>query len=398
MESSRKILILTHNYPRWEGDYAGVFLKELVTHFRSDQVFVYLLAPHFEGAPVFEKGDYFEIHRFRYAPVKSETLAYAGNMHRQVMTLTGFVKFIFFMLAYLIKSFELVNRVKPDLIFAQWLVPSGMVGWLVALFTGKRLFVTSHGTDIALLRKSATLRGMTRLIYRRARRAFVVSNYLRETVLDLDLTQPAKLEVCPMPARTDLFGKQKVTERIPPLILSVARFTKQKQLDVLFRALKILSDNRIEFTCEVYGEGECEVELRSLIAELVLQDKVTLKAPVPQATLAVIYPAARVTVLPSINEGFGMTLVEAQLSGSAVIGANSGGITDIIRHQQTGLLFEPGNAAQLATELKALLTDNQLHHQLVAAAKEQADRLFSPTAIALKYEAALGISKIPPRL
>lgn len=390
MKPSRKILILTHNYPRWENDFAGVFLQELIAHFRSDQISVYLLAPHFAGSLTFEKDDYLEIHRFRYAPESSETLAYAGNMHRQVMTPAGFVRFVFFMFAFTIKSFELVNRVKPDLIFAQWLFPSGVVGWFVSLLTRKKLFVTSHGTDIALLRKLSLLRAIARRIYRRTTKAFVVSNYLKEIALDLDLTEPAKIEVCPMPARTELFGKQKVSERMPPLILSVARFTRQKQLDVLFRALKMLDDNNIDFMCEVYGEGECRGELTSLIAQLQLHVKVALKAPVSQAELAVIYPSARITVLPSINEGFGMTLVEAQLSGSAVIGANSGGITDIIRDQSTGLLFEPGNVTQLATQLKALLTDDQLHHQLVTEARNEAERRFSPAAIALKYETALG--------
>jgi glycosyltransferase involved in cell wall biosynthesis len=392
MGQSRKVLVLTHNYPRWEGDYAGVFLKELVEHFRARQISVCVIAPHFAGVPVVEKADYLEIHRFRYAPVRAETLAYAGNMHKQVMRPLGFLKFVLFMISYTCKAIELVNREKPDVVFAQWLIPSGIVGWFVSVFRGKKLYVASHGTDIVLLKKSSLLRSLARLVYRRCLKAFVVSNYLREIALDLDLTTPAKIEVCPMPARTDLFGKQPVLERIPPLILAIARYTQQKQLEVLIKALKMLRDDDIDFVCEIYGEGEREAELRALIAESSLQERVLLKAPVPQEQLAKIYPAARITVLPSINEGFGMTLVEAQLSGSAVIGARSGGIIDIIRDRETGLLFEPGNVDELATQVRNLLTDEQLYRNLITNAKRDAEKRFSPEVIAARYEQALGLS------
>jgi glycosyltransferase involved in cell wall biosynthesis len=392
MGQSRKVLVLTHIYPRWEGDDAGVFLKELVEQFCARQINVCVIAPHFAGVPTIERADYLEIHRFRYAPAKAETFAYAGNMHKQVMRPLGLLKFLLFMISYACKAVELVNREKPDVVFAQWLIPSGIVGWFVSVFRGKKLYVTSHGADIVLLKKSGLLRSLARLIYRRCTKAFVVSNYLRETALDLDLTTPAKIEVCPMPARTDLFGKQPVLERIPPLILAVARFTHQKQLEVLIKALGMLRDDDIDFVCEIYGEGEREAELLTLIAESSLQERVLLKAPVPQAQLAKIYPSARVTVLPSINEGFGMTLVEAKLSGSAVIGARSGGILDIIHDRETGLLFEPGNAEQLAAQIRSILSDEQLYRNLITNAKKDAEKRFSPDVIAAQYEQALGLA------
>jgi glycosyltransferase involved in cell wall biosynthesis len=387
---SRRVLILAHNYPRWDGDSAGAPLKELVEQFRARQISVCLIAPHCAGVPTIERGDYLEIHRFRYA--LTTAFAYSGTIHKQVMRPLGLLKLVPFMISYLCKAVELVNREKPDVILAQGLVPSGIVGWFVSLFRGKKLYVTGYGADMALLRQSGLLRSLARLICRRSVKAFVVSNYLRETALDLDLTTPAKIEVCPMPARTDLFGKQPVFERIPPLILAVARFTHQKQLEVLIKALGMLRDDDIDFVCEIYGEGEREADLQTLITKCSLQERVWLKAPVPQAQLAKIYPSARVTVLPAINEGFGMTLVEAQLSGSAVVGARSGGIIDIIHDCETGLLFEPANAEQLAAQIKCLLTDEQLYRNLITNARKEAEKRFSPDVIAARYEQALGLA------
>jgi phosphatidylinositol alpha-1,6-mannosyltransferase len=313
-------------------------------------------------------------------------------MHKQVARPAGFMRLLAYACGNTVSALKLILRVRPTLIFAQWLAPSGIVSWLASLLTGRRLFVTSHGTDVALLKKSALLRMGARLVFGRARRVFLVSNYLRETALDLDLSTPAKLDVCPMPARTDLFGATRVISRRPPLVLCVARFTPQKQVDVLLRALRQVRNQSIEFLCEVYGTGKGEVELRRLIDALELGECVSLRQPVKQEDLAELYAAARVTVLPSVEEGFGMTLVEAQLSGSAVIGARSGGITDIIQPDETGLLFEPGNVTQLATQLAALLTDDKLHHQLITAGRARARQVFSPETIARRYEEALGLS------
>jgi len=86
-----------------------------------------------------------------------------------------------------------------------------------------------------------------------------------------------------------------------------------------------------------------------------------------------------------------MTLLEAQLSGSVVIGAKSGGIIDIIEHEYTGLLFEPGNADQLAAQIKAVLTDDHLYKQLLVQARQTVESRFSPRAVANRYEKELGV-------
>jgi glycosyltransferase involved in cell wall biosynthesis len=391
MRRDSPILLLTHNYPRWPGDFAGVFLQALTRHLVDDGISVTVLAPHSANAEKFEVHGKLTVRRFRYLPVRYQTLAYTGNMHKQAATPAGLIKFLFYLTANVWTALMICWRSKPKLIFAQWLAPSGLVAWLVSLIARRPLYVTSHGTDVVLLKKSGILRAVARLIYRRAKKAFTVSSFLREEVMNLDLCEPVKLEVAPMPARVDLFGKQRAQTQQPPLVLAVARFTRQKRLHILIEAVKLVQADGHELVCEVYGEGELESELLELIEQLELTGIVHLRKPIDQQHLAQRYASARITVLPSVREGFGMTLVEAQLSGSAVIGARSGGITDIIRHEETGLLFEPDNIAQLAQEIAALLTDDALHHRLVNQARNQAERLFSPRAIARRYEQALGL-------
>ena len=83
--ASTKILFITHNYIRQKGDYAGVFLHLLARRLRDHGVNISVLAPHDGGLPEFEMIDGINIYRFRYGEDATETFAYRGDMHRQLM-------------------------------------------------------------------------------------------------------------------------------------------------------------------------------------------------------------------------------------------------------------------------------------------------------------------------
>jgi glycosyltransferase involved in cell wall biosynthesis len=83
-----------------------------------------------------------------------------------------------------------------------------------------------------------------------------------------------------------------------------------------------------------------------------------------------------VVVLTTYCETFGLVLVEAMRAGTAVVGTNAGGVPEIIRHNETGMLYEPGNEAQLAECLAELCTDLSKRKRLAAGGKEFADKMF----------------------
>jgi glycosyltransferase involved in cell wall biosynthesis len=81
--------------------------------------------------------------------------------------------------------------------------------------------------------------------------------------------------------------------------------------------------------------------------------------------------------LTSREETFGLVLPEAMRCGIAVIGSNRGGVPEIIRHEQTGLLFESWNAADLYRQIKHLYTDTDFRKMIAANGKEVADARFN---------------------
>lgn len=87
--------------------------------------------------------------------------------------------------------------------------------------------------------------------------------------------------------------------------------------------------------------------------------------------------ACDAVALTTREETFGLVLIEAMRAGVAVIGANRGGVPEIIRHEQNGLLFQSFDAADLYAQIKRLVVDRRLRLSLAAAGKQDADRRFN---------------------
>ncbi|MBI1422073.1 MAG: glycosyltransferase [Gammaproteobacteria bacterium] len=84
----------------------------------------------------------------------------------------------------------------------------------------------------------------------------------------------------------------------------------------------------------------------------------------------------QVVVLTTYCETFGLVLAEAMRAGTAVIGTNAGGVPEIIKHNETGLLYEPGNAQELAQNLTDLYENRERRERLCRAGNEFADKMF----------------------
>ncbi len=116
------------------------------------------------------------------------------------------------------------------------------------------------------------------------------------------------------------------------------------------------------------GNEEHLKRLNQLIREYELEDRFTFTGDVRDVEAA--FACMSVSVVPSIvAEPFGCVVLESMMSGLPVIGSNIGGIAEQISHGSTGLLFEPGNHAELAEAIFTLLSDNDLRNKLLANAR-----------------------------
>ncbi|MCW8827333.1 MAG: glycosyltransferase family 4 protein [Gammaproteobacteria bacterium] len=85
-------------------------------------------------------------------------------------------------------------------------------------------------------------------------------------------------------------------------------------------------------------------------------------------------------VLTTIEETFGLVLIEAMRAGVAVVGSNRGGVLEIIKPKETGLLFESGRSESLREQLQLLIDDSTLRQDLATKGKTYADQMFDEDA------------------
>jgi len=176
------------------------------------------------------------------------------------------------------------------------------------------------------------------------------------------------------------FPRTPPPENEAPVLLSVARYTRQKRLDDIIEAAAYLKADNLNFKIIMVGEGPLEAELKESVNRHQLDGIIEFVPLVAQQKLGELYRQADAVILSSEAEGFGLVLVEAGLTGRAVVGARSGGITDIISDGENGLLYEVGDIDGLVGCMRTIITDPEFRNRMGESGCRNAHEKFS-TAI-----------------
>jgi glycosyltransferase involved in cell wall biosynthesis len=380
-----RILMVTHNYPRFPGDPAGAFVARIAQGAAEHGHQVEVIAPHAPGLATDEETTGVRLHRFRYAPEPFERVAYTGGLHQGTLrSPLAALAFPGFMLAFSRAVRAAVRRFQPDLIHAHWWFPGG---WLASRQRVPYL-ITCHGSDVRLLDRGDLVQSVARRVFRRAAYVTTVSEFLAR---DLGRGLPGALPwltVTPMPVDTIGFLKGiRTVKARPARVLYAGNLVPSKGVDVLLRAAAELSRRGLAFELKILGQGPDRGRLEALARELGIAAQVTWASFVPQEQMAAEYGASTVTVLPSRGgaEGLGLTMVEALLAGSAAIGTPAGGIPEVVRHEQTGLIARDGDSVDLANQIERLLTDAPLRERLTKAGQQHALQTYESTTTILTF-------------
>ncbi|HZS83307.1 MAG TPA: glycosyltransferase [Stellaceae bacterium] len=226
------------------------------------------------------------------------------------------------------------------------------------------------------------LRLMTRLSLRRACRAIAVSRYVAEetgsvrppTVIHhgVDETFTPKPSVAPH-----------------SFLLAVGDLYLQKNLHRLVEALAIIRRGRPTLGLRIAGaaiDGEYAMSLRKQAAALGLADAVTFLGRCPQDALIELYRSCAAFVFPSLEESFGMPLVEAMACGAPIVASRRAAMPEIVGG--AALLVDPEDTPALAAAIERVIGDAALRQRLCALALERA-RHFSWQDCAARTAAVL---------
>jgi glycosyltransferase involved in cell wall biosynthesis len=169
----------------------------------------------------------------------------------------------------------------------------------------------------------------------------------------------------------------------PPLLLSVGRLIEKKGFDELINACAILRDKKVDFRCEIIGDGPKEKSLQIQIESMGLCSHVQLVGPRPQDEIIRRLHATSVFVLACVTEKDGgkdnlpTVIMEAMAARIACVSTSVGGVPEMIEDGVTGWVVEERHPNDLAKKIAALLADPTQARVMGEAGYFRAQRLFA---------------------
>ncbi|MCW4028380.1 MAG: glycosyltransferase family 4 protein [Candidatus Bathyarchaeota archaeon] len=358
MQNKLSVMMLSWEYPPRVIGGISPHIYFLSKYLAQQDVKVYVVTCDFPDAPAHEVIDGVEVYRvdsYKNPSPDFATWVYLMNMNMQKETAA------------------IMRKIggKIDVIHAHdWLVANAGIG-LKHIFR-KPLLVTMHSTELG--RRDGLHTTAERMIHEteawltyEAWKVICCSDYMISHVKYAFGLPNDKLVMVPNGVNTQ--GYDNITEdcqqfrskfALPEekVVLFVGRLVYEKGIHVLINAVpKILSKVNAKFI--IVGSGYMKEQLLNIVRSMGLEHKVMFQGFMDEATLLRLQKCADVSVVPSLFEPFGIVALEAMAAKSPVVASDTGGLSEIIQHDVTGVKVFPNNPDSLAWGItKVLLDDN----------------------------------------
>lgn len=168
------------------------------------------------------------------------------------------------------------------------------------------------------------------------------------------------------------------------LVLFVGRLVVHKDVPTLLKAVAALHQDIPHLRVALAGEGPLQADIAAQVDALSLQ--ATVKLLGQRGDVTDLVEASDMMVLPSLREGLSNVILEGMMGGKPVVASRAGGNVELIAHDKTGLLFDVGDHAGLASALRRLTEDPSLRARLGEGARQRAQAEFSIPSMVQAYE------------
>src|SRR5438445_4192128 len=255
--------------------------------------------------------------------LEEQLVARGHEVERAVLDRRGGAKVKYVRLAS--ATFAASRRFRPDVVYAHFLVPTGLIG---ALAGRAPLVVTAHGRDVRNIGWLPGIRGATRLVVRRAAAVIAVSDYLRR---ELEAKVPearGKTEVIDSGVDLQRFAVAPAPDG-GPRFLCIASLIARKNVLRLAHAFEELGEGTLTFA----GDGPLRPRLER-------RRGIELVGALPYDQIPGRIADAQVICQPSLIEPFGQALLEGMASGRSVVATRIGGPPEFVP-PEAGVLVDP---------------------------------------------------------
>src|SRR4051794_29282468 len=392
------IVCPTYWYPQHADDTQATYVHDINRHLVRRGHRVTVVAP---GHPSLAAKEIFDgVEVIRFAMELPQDLTY-GKVAQSRVSLLGKFARLAVMAHYTEAQYRATVNVarerRASVIHAHWAIPTGPSAVLAARRLGVPSVITMHGGDVYVnpeqgydfptrwyvrpplrwtLRHADALTAITDDCRQHALRAGAPAERIRLVFNGTDLRRFS-------PPENGTRGDSRFG---PHMVFACRQLFPRKGIRFLLEAAAELKPQFPDLKIVLAGDGFERPELVQLAADLGISQDVTFLGWVPNAELPPYYRAAAVSVIPSLEEGFGIPAAEAMGCEVAVVASDAGGLPEVVENGVTGLVVPRGNSKALAQAIGSLLADPQRRRQMGQAGRERALRLFDWDRTAEQFE------------
>ncbi|MCW2608129.1 MAG: glycosyl transferase group 1 [Frankiales bacterium] len=303
--------------------------------------------------------------------------------------------------ASLVQTVRALHAEQPfDVLHAQYGYPPGLAVLQAAAELGLPSVVSIQGGDGHWVGTCcATHKAAITTVLDHATAVLIGSASFRDEVVGHHGTDPSRFRIVPGATDTDRFRPGPLGRlQDPPVLLFHGRVDRRKGVLDLLDAVDRMRARGRRLRLVVSGIGPDLDEVRDRAAAAP-GGGVELTGYTDPDGAPDVYRSADVFVSPTYSEGFSNTILEAMASGLPVVSTRSVGVVDCLRHDENGLLHEPGDVEGLVAQLCRLLDDPPLRTRLTGTALEEVRRLYAWPVLASTvldvYEQVQGAASPP---
>ncbi len=356
-----KILIVNFEYPPLGGG-GGVATQMLAAEL-SKRHEVHVLTTLFGNLKYQQREGAVTIHRVRVI----------GRIDQYTASLQSLASFV---PAAVGTGWRLGRKVRFDVINAQFVLPSGLVGAILARILGVPFVLSFIGGDLFDPSKGisphryAVLRWVVRRIAARAAVCTAISEDTKRRARELHGVEKNIVVTHLGIKAVSVAELSRASLGVPDgelLFISIGRLIPRKGYEILLSAWRDVPRANLI----IVGGGPLRARLEDMAVELGIAKRVAVRGFVPEEIKHQLLQAADGYVSAADHEGFGLVFLEAMAAGLPIIATNMGGHTDFLRAEQNALLVPPGNAAALASAVRRLISDQELRESIGKRNRQQ---------------------------
>jgi L-malate glycosyltransferase len=334
-----------------------------------------------------------EIHFISYAlPFRLNEFIERIYFHEVEMSNYPLFEFPLYSLALASKMVEVTQYENLDLLHVHYAIPHATSAYLAKQmlrdFKNLKIITTLHGTDITLVGLEPSFLPLVKFSMEQSDGLTAVSRFLKEKTLT-NYNIEKDIEVIPNFVDTEMFkpnGHSGFRKHIAPndekILVHISNFRQVKRVPDIIRMFeKVVKE--IPSKMVLVGDGPDRSECERLCRELEICDHVKFLGK--QERLVDILTSSDLFLIPSQSESFGLAALEAMACGLPVLSSSVGGLPELVKHNETGFIFEIGDIDRMARYAIDLMT-NDRKYELFSNNARKRSLLFDKAAVIPMYE------------